>query len=586
MRQNKQKKLNMGFTLVEVIVGVSLLLIVFMGVFGVYRLGLKVVGMSKAKITATAIANQAIEMIRNLPYASVGTIDAALPYAVGTLERTVTQTRNGIEYAVATKVQYASDPADGEGADDPCNLDYKKAEVTVSWISGSSGHIVFSTDVTPETEIQELQSCTSQPGGLLKARIFNAFGIMVPSPVIDIYNAADGLIAASASPADGEYSFLLPVGVYKVVASKPGYSSARTYDATEVAQPDFPNLMVFDGAATETSLSIDRVGSLSIDAVAPTGQDFFTDSFESQDLISDMAGTEISGGAIKLSGSPYNTEGNAVSVAINPASLVAWNGMSFADAEPAATGITYQILYDDGSGWMLVPDSVLGGNSGGFGSSPVNLTGLPAAAYPRLKIKANLTTSDTSVTPEVAGWEISWTTSQGAPIGGAGIHLRGEKIIGKDSSNEKVYKYSSDLTLDAAGHIDLPSAEWDSYTITVSATSGLDVLSTNPNPQPIAVSPGGAAPITVFLRAQNSLLVTVRDQDTLVPIFSAGVHLYNNSQGYDKTQYTDEKGQTLFIPLQNATYSIEVQAIGYLPNSDTAAVSGDSTREISLSQAE
>ena len=50
-----------GFTLIEAVVGVALLLIVFMGIFGVYRLGMQVIFQSKARIISVNLANQKIE---------------------------------------------------------------------------------------------------------------------------------------------------------------------------------------------------------------------------------------------------------------------------------------------------------------------------------------------------------------------------------------------------------------------------------------------------------------------------------------------------------------------------------------------
>ena len=54
-----------GFTLIEVLVGSFLMLIVFLGIVGAYRLGIKLVSLSKNKVTATAIAGGQIEKIRN-----------------------------------------------------------------------------------------------------------------------------------------------------------------------------------------------------------------------------------------------------------------------------------------------------------------------------------------------------------------------------------------------------------------------------------------------------------------------------------------------------------------------------------------
>jgi len=121
---------NKGFTFIDVIVGVSLMLIVFLGVFGAYQLGMKVVRQSRNKITATAIGNEWLERIRNLPYGQVGTIGAAPspPYPVGVLESATSTILNNIQYDVAITIKYIADETDGLASpEDECPNDYKQA---------------------------------------------------------------------------------------------------------------------------------------------------------------------------------------------------------------------------------------------------------------------------------------------------------------------------------------------------------------------------------------------------------------------------------------------------------------------------
>jgi len=47
---NTQLKTKNGFTLVEVIIGTALLAVVFVGIFGAYRLSLKISALSKIKL--------------------------------------------------------------------------------------------------------------------------------------------------------------------------------------------------------------------------------------------------------------------------------------------------------------------------------------------------------------------------------------------------------------------------------------------------------------------------------------------------------------------------------------------------------
>jgi len=589
-KANKNRKqinyYKQGFTLVEVLVGVSLLVIVFAGIFGAYRLGMKVVGLSKNKITATALANAQIEKIRNLSYESVGTKNATLPLALGALDHNSTATVGNVTFEVVTEVRFSADPADGIGLADSCDLDYKKASVTVSWGGTFPGNVFFSTNISPKNQVQELQSCQSQPGGVLSVTVFDAAGIMIPSPNIKIYDPTNHGLVASATPTDGKYSFLLAPQAYRVEVSKTGYSGARTYSTDEVAVPDSADPTVLEGDQVPISLSIALAASISVDGVSPNGQDNFADSFDESPQISGSDSIQLLEGDILLSGPVYSSGGWLISSAIAPSDLVAWNELRFDDSRPAATDLFYQILYYDGANWVLVPDSDLGGNSTGFRTSPVNLAGLDGGDYAQIKIKGNLSTNDSNSSPRIHSWQVVWTTDSGVPVPGAAFYAQGTKSVGEDDLGQKVYKYSQNLVLDGSGHLDIIGVDGDAYQFSVSPSSGLSLIGTDPAVQPINVAPGGTAQVKLFLRAQNSLLVTVQNDVTLGPVFSAAVRLVNSGSGYDKTQYTDQKGQTYFAPLSNGTYDLSVSAPGFSGYSGTVTVSGSSVEIINIHQNE
>jgi len=564
---------NRGFTLVEALVGTALFVVVFMGIFGAYRLSLKVVQMSKNKITATAIANSRIEMVRNLFYESVGTVGAVLPAAAGGLEPVEVQTINDVTYTITTEVNYVIDPADGTGAADSCNWDYKKVDINISWGLGEVG---FSTNVSPKNLVQEIQTCLNQPGGVLKVTVFDSSGIAVPSPTIEIYDQAGANLIDSAIPSSGEYLFALEVGTYRVEVSKSSYSHARSYDTSEVAVPDSPNPAILDGGLTPLSLSIDPAAEISIGSISPTGMDYFADPFDDGTHISDLYRAQVISGSLTLSGPVYPADGDALSEAVAPADIVAWNELIFTDSTPAATNVTYQILYYDGLDWVLVPDLDLAGNSSGLSDSPVNLSSVDKDVYPQLKLKANLESSDSGSTPAVLGWEITWTTSAGAAVPDVGFNLQGAKTIGKDAAGQPVYKYSQDLVLDGAGHIDIVDMDEDNYTFGVDPASGFSLVSTDPAPQPVNAASGYATEVKIFLRAQNALLATVQDDLTLAPVFSAAVRIHSDTSGYDNTLYTNAHGQMYFAPLDNGNYDVEISASGYEAYLGAVTVSGES----------
>ena len=435
-----------GFTFIEVLVGTSLILIVFLGIFGAYQLGMKVIGQSKNKIVATALVNEQIEKIRNLPYESVG-VKGSFPD--GVLDSATTTILNGIEYKIERRVDFVVDPADGIAPpNDDCPNDYKKVEIKVSWPGRFPGEVKIFSDFSPKNLAQE---CTTG-GGILSVSVFDAYGQMVSLPLIEVKNPETDQVLKSATPIEGKHYFSLATSTYKVVVSKSGYSSERTYGTDEIAIPEKPHPIVLEGQITEISFPIDQLSSMTVET-----------------------------------------------------------------------------------------------------------RGTKGAGYP---IIHNVT-----------------------------FKLCGTKIIGLDNNENPVFKYSQTHTTNGPGKIAIPGLEWDSYNFFVDPASGLDLVEIESAPgttttQPIALSPASSKEVRLILKAENSLLVTVENIETLEPIFSALTTLSNESLGYEKTQYTDEKGQTYFIPLESATYNLEAQAPGCLATSTTISVSGDTTKTIKLEQIE
>ena len=433
-----------GFTFIDTMIGVSLSLIIFLGILGAFRLGIQVVIQSQNKIVAAAIANQEIEMARNLSYGEIGTVGAILPFAEGQLLSSKTISRNNIDYTVATRVKYIIDDADGIGApNDNCSNDYKRMEVEISWQGLFSGNVVLISDMMPENLVQECE----QAGGILSISVFDAFGLMVASPFIEIFDSLGGPRLDFATPLEGSYYFPLLGGQYSVVVSKTGYSGSRSYGEDEIATPEKSHPIVIEGGATSISFSIDKLSSFFIRTVT------------------------------------------------------------------------------------IIDEEVL-------------------------------------------------------PVPNIPFNLRGDKIIGLDEDENSVYKYSSSLLTDGNGEITIPDLEWDSYWLSVDQVTGLDLIDTDPSPLPISLVPDQDISVDLYLQAENSLLITTRNQETLEPIFSAEVKIFKDSIFYDETQYTNENGQAFFIPLDVELYDISINALGYTSYQDVIAVSGDVNIIIELEQIE
>jgi len=595
MRKNKQKKhfrFFKSFTFIDVLVGTSLTLIVFLGIFGGLFLALKTVKLSQNKITATSIANEWLEKIRNLPYSAVGTKGASLPFAKGVLDQSTTTQFNNITYNIETKVKYISDPADGLGEDDNCDLDYKRVQVKVSFSGKTKGEVVFVTDVAPKDLFEEISSCESQPGGILSVSVFDAFGQMVSFPTINIYDIQKGILVDSVSPSSGRYDFPLATSTYKIEVLKQGYSFSRTYGTEEVAIPENAcyargHQKVLKGQITSVSFCIDQTSNFSVNTFSPWGRDYWRDSFEDESKISTSSQIVVQDGEVMLSTttSGHTPSGFLISQSITPSHLISWDEASFSDSKSSTTDIKYQFLFASGTDWILIPDSDLPGNSQGFESPSVDLSSLSTTTYSSLKLKAILSTNSTSSTPFLYAWEISWRSSQPTPIPNVEFHLRGEKLIGYDEKENPIYKYSQTHTTDSEGHIDILGLEWDSYYFSIPTSTGLDLVDISPSPQPIDLPPDNfTQQVDLYLDSENSLLVVVEDEETLEPVFGASTTL--SSQDYEKVQKTNQNGEAFFIPLSSTIYDLFVSAPGYLSTSTSIFVSGDETKIVKIKRIE
>lgn len=257
-----------GFTLTEILVGIFLILLVFLGIFGAFRLTLKVIGQSRARILALFLANQELEKIRALSYENIGIIGG---FPEGILEKEETLQRNNINFKIVRRVDFVVDDQDGLlPPEDECPNDYKKVEVLVSWPGILGGEVKMTTFISPQNLVQECEV----EGGILLVNVFDAYGNMVSLPLIEILDPQTDSLIKDATPLSGKHYFSLPEGTFKVKVSKPDYSSQRTYGLEEVALPEKPHPIVLKNQLTEISFSIDKLSSMKIQTLASTSQGY------------------------------------------------------------------------------------------------------------------------------------------------------------------------------------------------------------------------------------------------------------------------------------------------------------------------
>lgn len=261
-----------GFGILEVLIATFVIGVVAVGVFSLITLTMKASHDGQLRIIATALGNEKMEMIRNLPYASVGTVGGV---PSGPIAQTEQLTRNGSVYTVATDIRYVDDPYDGTASDstpDLLNTDYKQVRVEVTWQSNQSTRpVLLITQVTPKG-IEGGESL-----GTLIFQALNAAGSGVAGAAVHFVNSqvSPAVDLTSTTNSDGKVSIpgLLPSsGTYQLTVTKSGYTSEQTYSATGTFTPDtdHAHLTMLASNITNKTFSIDTVASLIVQTLDAT----------------------------------------------------------------------------------------------------------------------------------------------------------------------------------------------------------------------------------------------------------------------------------------------------------------------------
>ncbi len=550
-------QLNRGSSLLDVLVGSAIMLVVFAGFMAVLQVGTKLSYDNKARVGATALANERMEYIRSLAYNDIGTL-GGIP--AGNLEQIESIALNNVDYTRRTLVQYVDAPQDGEGNDDENGItaDYKRTRVEVSWTShNNTKQVVLVSNFAP-VSIESLEG-----GGSLSISVFDAGVVPVESaevhivnnealPPIDVttYTNVDGKVLFPGSPAAASY---------EITVTKSGYSTSKTYDADAGnPSPNPGHLTVSESLTTSKDFFIDLFSSLVINTFEAIKEYQWEDVFADASNLASSVNTAVTGGVLQLAtgADGYELSGTAIATSTTHQYIYAWKEVSWNDTTPPNTNVTYHVY--DGT-LALVPDVDLPGNATGFTSSPLDISTLATSTYTALSIGANLTTSSTTTTPAVEDWKIVYEAGP-IPLPNVGFDLRGNKTIG-DNGGTPIYKYSVSTTTTPNATISLPQMEWDQYEFTLTE-AGWDIAEAC-EPLPINLQPNENKTLTLYLATHttNTLLVDVRD-DAGALVEGALVDLTRT--GYNATSTSSTCGQSFFGSLTKAAdYTVTVSKTGY-----------------------
>ncbi|PKQ37716.1 MAG: hypothetical protein CVT59_06665 [Actinobacteria bacterium HGW-Actinobacteria-1] len=127
------------------------------------------------------------------------------------------------------------------------------------------------------------------------------------------------------------------------------------------------------------------------------------------------AGSSIAAGLVQpadVTGLAYQLSGTATSPDILPyASAYKWGTVSWTGSEPAGTGLSVTVEGWNGGAWTTLANAV--------GTSSIDLSAFTVSAYSKIRLQANLSTSDNQATPVLSDWAATsiydvYTTDQGS----------------------------------------------------------------------------------------------------------------------------------------------------------------------------
>lgn len=532
-----------GFSFIEVLVTAAIVALVFGGLFAAVQAMVALINDSKAKAGATALATERLEYIRSLAYDDVGTAGGV---PSGLIPQTRTVTLNGIEFSERVLVEFVDDPADGAGAADS-NLiqnDYKRAKVEYSWRGrNSTSSIALVTNIVPPGVE------TTAGGGTLRVFVNDA-------SVVPVAGAQVRFVNDTGTSSINTIRFTDPSGMaqlggapalssYEISVSRAGYSTDGTAVATgTLSSPNQPVVSVAEASVTTQYFQIDELSDLEIATVGLPTFGAFNDDFTDGSLLASTSDVALTPGAVQLAGAPgsYAATGTVQATTTAPSPLASWYSASWRASTTASTSVLVSLHYPVGTSSVPLPESDLPGNSSGFSSSPIDLTGLATGIYPELLLVAQLLTSDPAVTPQLEAWELEHIATQ-PTLSGIPLTVTGAKSLGTDSLGADVYKNVFSGSTDSSGELALDDIEYDVYAVTIDDPS-YDVLEVCPGDR-VVLPPDTSETVTFAIGSVSGpqLRVAVTDASD-IPVPDAVVQLQLGA--YDEVQQTSLCGQTFF----------------------------------------
>ena len=273
-----------GFTIVEVVIGFTVMAIVAASLLGLYAVMVRSELITKRKAVASTLANNQMEYVKSLPYNSLAVSGGSI-VASNPIPSTTTKSLDGVTYTIKTSINYIDDAFDGCGsypdltlkqtycrnypppsgapATDTNPADYKIAHVSV--------YINTTKLAEVDTQISARVAETASNTGALFVKVIDSSGNPVSganvlvtntttSPTVNVSDSTDGngnAIFYGLPPDTTNYD-------YVITASQSGHSTLTTIVPSGTLQPNYPNQQILNQQSSLVTLIINPQGTNSL----------------------------------------------------------------------------------------------------------------------------------------------------------------------------------------------------------------------------------------------------------------------------------------------------------------------------------
>lgn len=278
-----------GFTVVEVVIGATLLTFIMVGTLGLFVTLTNSSIAGKQMSIASSLATNQMEYLKSLPYDNLA-IEGGSIFSNNPLPASINQTVDGTQYRIETSISYVDDAYDGcanypnqqlketycrnypppTGAPsvDSNPQDYKIAHVEVFNNTGTKRGQV-------DTQISSRVSETNSTTGALFVSVIDANGNPVSGATVAIANTTfnPDINLGDSTDSNGVAIFYgLPPDTsgydYQVTASKNNYSTLVSIKPSGSLQPNYPSQNILAQQSSYLTLTIKPQGEYSLLAEA------------------------------------------------------------------------------------------------------------------------------------------------------------------------------------------------------------------------------------------------------------------------------------------------------------------------------